>query len=207
MAEPSTPSGISKCLCGCWPGWRHGWRWAVITSFIILATAAGILRVEGRSWWCACGQPNLWAGDIWSPHNSQHLFDPYSLTHVLHGIILWGLLAWLCPQRVPSGRWTLAMLFEAGWEIVENSSFVIERYRAATMALGYQGDSAANSIGDILACALGIAIARRLGFWGSAALFLATEGLLLWWIRDDLLLNVIMLLYPIDAVKAWQMAH
>jgi hypothetical protein len=96
---------------------------------------------------------------------------------------------------------------EALWEVFENSAFVIERYRTATMAQGYSGDTIANSLGDILSCALGFVLARRLGFRGSIFLFLATEAVLLLWIHDSLLLNVVMLIHPIDAIKAWQTSH
>src|SRR5947209_7050197 len=103
------------------------------------------LRRQGRRWWCACGQPNLWSGDAWGPHNSQHLFDPYSLTHVQHGLIFCGLLAWAWPRMSLAWRLFVAVLVEASWEVVENSQFVIERYRSATAAQGYQGDTVANS--------------------------------------------------------------
>jgi hypothetical protein len=171
----------------------------------ILASAVVLLRHEGRLWWCACGQPYLWAGDPRGPHNSQHLLDPYSFTHVLHGVLLCGVLAWAVPRLPPAWRLVLAVLVEALWEVFENSAFVIGRYRAATAAVGYQGDTVANSLGDILSCAAGFVLARRLGFWGSLALFLVTEVVLLLWIRDSLLLSVLTLLHPINTVKAWQL--
>lgn len=182
---------------------RRLWPWLAMAT--VLATTACVLRSEGRSWWCACGRLSLWSGDVWSSHNSQHLFDPYSLTHVLHGVVLCGLLAWVFPRLAPVWRLCLVIAVEAAWEIVENSEFVIQRYRTLTMALDYHGDSVANSLGDILSCGVGFSIARRLGFLGSLALFLATEGVLVIWIRDSLLLNVLMLICPIDAIKAWQM--
>src|SRR6266478_7163481 len=132
------------------------------TLLIVLATIA-VLRVEGRVWWCACGKSNLWAGDAQSSHSSQHLFDPYSFTHILHGVLICGVLACGLPRLSPAWALTTAILLEALWEILENSPFIIERYRTATMALGYQGDSIANSLGDIFTCGLGFVVARRVG--------------------------------------------
>src|SRR5207248_298465 len=138
-------------------------------------------RSQGRLWWCACGQPNLWSGDAWGPHNSQHLLDPYSLTHVLHGVVFCGLFAWCCPRLRPAWQLWLTVVVESLWEVVENSAAVIERYRAATAALGYQGDTVANSLGDITSCALGFVLARRLGFRRSVVVFFVTEAILLLW--------------------------
>src|SRR5581483_7270327 len=148
------------------------------------------LRIQGRSWWCACGQPYLWESDPQGAHNSQHLFDPYSFTHILHGILLCGLRVWAVPRWTLPWQLCLAVGIEGLWEVFENSAFVIERYRAATLAQGYTGDTVGNSLGDILSCALGFLLARRLGFWRSCLLFLATETMLLVWIHDSLLLNV-----------------
>jgi hypothetical protein len=170
----------------------------------VLAVHITVLRWEGRRWWCACGQSNLWWGDTQSAHNSQHLFDPYSFTHILHGVLLCGLLAWLAPRLPAAWRFCLAVALEAVWEVIENSDIVIDRYRTATAAFGYRGDTVANSLGDILSCAVGFLLARRLGPWGSLALFVAIEAVLLVWIRDSLLLEVLMLFWPIDAIKRWQ---
>ena len=173
----------------------------------ILAVTVILLRSQGRLWRHDCGRILVWVGDAWSSHTSQHLFDPYSFTHVLHGLAFCGLLALLVPQW--SFRWRLcsAVALESVWEVFENSAFVINRYRAATVSLGYQGDSIVNSLGDITACALGFVIAWRLGWRRSAVVFLVTEVVLLLWIRDSLLLNVVMLLYPIEAIKIWQLGH
>jgi len=183
---------------------KHLWPW--LAMVLILTAASFQLRSQGRSWWCACGRPYLWVSDAQGPHNSQHLLDPYSFTHVLHGLLLCGLLVSVVPRLVPAKQLFLAVCVETLWEVFENSAFVIQRYRAATMALGYEGDTIANSLGDILCCAIGFLLARRLGLWGSVALFLLTEVVLLLWIHDSLLLNVVMLIYPIDAIKAWQTA-
>ena len=135
------------------------------------------------------------------------MFDPYSFTHVLHGVLLCGLLVWAVPRLAPTWQLCLAICIESLWEEFENSAFDSERYRAATMAQGYSGDTIANPLGDILSCALGFVLARRLGFWRSFALFLITEGVPLLWIHDSLFLNVVMLIYPIDAIKVWQTAQ
>ncbi|MCK6625002.1 MAG: DUF2585 family protein [Anaerolineae bacterium] len=179
------------------------WRpWLAALSILVLAALQ--LHNQGRLWMCDCGYIWLWSGDVWSSDNSQHWFDPYSFTHALHGFIFYWLLAWGLPRLALSWQLCLALFIEALWEIFENSAFVINRYREATAALGYQGDTVINSLGDIIACGIGFAIAWRLGFRRSLALFVITELVLLFWIRDNLTLNIIMLLYPIEAIKAWQ---
>src|SRR5205814_9789174 len=143
-----------------------------------------VLRAEGRRWWCACGSPALWTSDAWGPHNSQHLLDPYSFSHVSHGVLFYGLL-WLVARRLaPDWRFLLAVALEAGWEMAENSDAVINRFRAGTAAVGYRGDTVANSVGDVLCCVVGVLLARRLGVWWSVAVVVAIEGTLLLWIRD-----------------------
>lgn len=133
------------------------------------------------------------------------MLDPYSFTHVLHGFLLWGLLAWLPIRLSPVWRLFVAVSIEALWEVLENSAFVVERYREGTAALGYQGDTVVNSLSDILMCALGFALASHLGFRCTLALFVVTEVALIVRIRDSMLLNILMLNYPIEAIKAWQM--
>jgi uncharacterized protein DUF2585 len=179
-------------------------RWAWLIMVLIVAAAILQLRFQGRRWWCACGQPFLWSGNVWSAHNSQHLGDPYSFTHVLHGMLFYGALAWILPRVDWRWRFVGALTIEALWEVIENTQMVIDRYRETTISVGYTGDSVFNSLGDILSFAFGHALARRLGFWPSVAIFLVTESLLIFWIRDSLLLNVLMLLYPIEAVRVWQ---
>lgn len=173
----------------------------------ILAVTIILLRSQGRVWRHGCGRILVWVGDAWNSHTSQHLFDPYSFTHVLHGLAFCGLLALLASKLSLRWRLCVALALEAAWEVFENSAFVINRYRAATVSLGYQGDSIVNSLGDIAACALGFAIAWRLGWRRSIILFLVTEVVLLWWIRDSLTLNIVMLIYPIEALKIWQLGH
>jgi Protein of unknown function (DUF2585) len=154
-----------------------------------------------------CGQYSVWSGDIHSSHNSQHVLDPYSFTHILHGVALYGLLARGIPRLSLVWRLCLGTSIEALWEVVENSEAVIQRYREATVSLGYHGDTVANSLGDILSCCAGFALARQLGPRGSLVLYVATEVGLLLWIRDNLTLNVVMLIHPIDAIKKWQMGQ
>jgi hypothetical protein len=178
--------------------------WLAIVA--VLVVTAFQLRSQGRLWLCSCGYLLLWSGDPWSSDNSQHLLDPYSFTHMLHGFVLCELLAWLVTRL--SGVWQLwlAVSIEALWEVVENSEFVIRRYRAETAALGYHGDTIVNSLSDILVCGLGFVLARHLGLRRTLALFVVTEVALTFWIRDSLLLNILMMVYPIDEIKAWQAA-
>jgi hypothetical protein len=173
----------------------------------VLVAAAFELRAQGRLWVCACGRVLPWVGDAWSSDTSQHLFDPYTFTHVLHGLAFCGLIAWALPRVAWRWRLVLAVSAEALWEVIENTDFVINRYREATAALGYTGDTVVNSLGDIIACTLGFLLARRLGALRSALLFLATELALLLWIRDSLVLNIILLLYPSEKIRAWQAGH
>lgn len=173
------------------------------------ALAAFLLDQQGRLWICACGRVLVWAGDIWSADNSQHLFDPYSFTHILHGFVFFWVAAWLWPRLAFSWQLWLAILVEATWEVAENSEVIIQRYRDATLALGYNGDTIINSLSDIALCGVGVVVARYLGLRRTLALFVLTEVILILWIRDSFLLNVLMLLYPIDAIRVWQtqLAH
>jgi uncharacterized protein DUF2585 len=173
---------------------------------VVLVGAAFQLRSQGRLWWCSCDYLLLWSGDPWSSDNSQHLLDPYSFTHVLHGFALCGLLALTASRLTEAWQLWIAISIEAVWEVVENSRYVIQRYREETAALGYQGDTIVNSLSDILLCGIGFELARRLGFRRTLALFVVTEVALAVWIRDNLSLNVLMLIYPIEAVKEWQAA-
>ena len=173
---------------------------------VVLAGTAYQLRNQGRLWTCSCDYVLLWSGDAWSPDNSQHLLDPYSFTHVLHGFMFCGLLALVVPRIPAAWRLWMAVLIEAVWEVVENSAFVIDRYREETAALGYTGDTVLNSLSDIALCGIGFGLAHRFGFRPTLALFLVTEAVLAVWIRDGLTLNVVMLIYPIDAIREWQAA-
>jgi hypothetical protein len=177
-----------------------------ILIFAAIATMVFALSYQGRIWWCKWDAPiYLWSSDAWGTHNSQHLFDPYSFTHILHGIGFCGLLYLIFRRRI-SFAWLLfiAVLAESAWEVLENSNVVIERYRAATISLEYFGDSITNSVGDVLCCVTGFLIAHKLAFWRSLVLFVLTEIVLIFWIHDSLLINIIMLIHPIEAIKTWQ---
>jgi len=169
---------------------------------------AAIEHLMGRLLFCKCGIISLWSGNIWSNQNSQQLLDPYSFTHVLHGVLWYALLWLIFGKRVPVGvRLILAVVVESGWEVLENSSIIIDRYRAATISLDYYGDSIFNSMGDIMAMALGFAIAYRLPARATLIGAIFLDLILLWWIRDNLTVNIIMLIHPIEAIKHWQMVR
>jgi hypothetical protein len=169
----------------------------------MLVICLAYLIWQGRVAWCACGQPTPISVKVESMHNSQHLFDAYSLSHMLHGLLFLGLF-WFVPKLSLQWKFVLATAIEIAWEMMENSPFVIDRYRAATASFGYSGDSIANSMADIVSYAAGFFLARWLGLWKSIVAFIGTELLMLWLMRDNLSLNVLMLLWPIDAVKTWQ---
>jgi uncharacterized protein DUF2585 len=171
---------------------------------VILALQALTLHAMGRLTICSCGYVKLWHGVVQSSENSQHIFDWYSLTHVIHGFALY-LLFWLLLRRSPLAlRLMLAVIVEVGWEFLENSDFVITRYRADTISLDYFGDSIVNSLGDVVSMMFGFLVASRLPTWNAVAIAVTIELTLLYIIHDNLALNVIMLVHPIDAIKAWQ---
>lgn len=179
----------------------------IIGITAVLLSMGLLLWAEGRMFFCACGQFKVWVGDTCSSSNSQQLFDPYSFTHILHGFLLFWLLSLLPRKLAPGWRLILALALEAAWEVFENTKFVIDHYRTETAALGYEGDTIVNSFGD-LACALaGFLVARKLGLRRSLLMFLVMEVVLLVWIKDSLLLQLVMLLRPLDAIKLWQMCR
>ena len=141
---------------------RRALPWLAMAA-VLLGTAYQ-LRSQGRLLWCSCDYLLLWSGDPWSLDNSQYLLDPYSFTHVLHGFLFCGLIVLIAPRLSKAWQLWLAVSIEAVWELVENSEFVIQRYREETAALGYQGDTVVNSLADILLCGVGFVLARRLGF-------------------------------------------
>jgi hypothetical protein len=184
---------------------RSTWT-IVVAAVALVAAAAAIELAMGRVVMCRCGYVKLWQGVVNSPENSQHVTDWYTFSHVIHGIGFYALL-WLLARRVPVGVRLLAAVFiEAVWEVFENTPFVIDRYRTATIALDYYGDSLVNSVSDIAAMMIGFWIARRLPVLASVALVIALEVFAVVMIRDNLTLNIVMLLYPIEAIRQWQSA-
>lgn len=170
---------------------------------VIIFSAAWLYWI-GREPICKCGYIKLWHGQVISAENSQHISDWYTPSHIIHGFLFFGAL-WLVARRLSFGwRLVIATVIEAAWEILENSEAVIERYRAVTISLDYYGDSVLNTVADILAMVLGFYLAARLPVWLTVALALLFEATTIWLIRDGLALNVLMLVYPVDAVGAWQ---
>ena len=183
---------------------KRSWTYAV-AAVVIIAAAALVESGNGRLALCRCGYLKLWHGVVYSSENSQHLTDWYTPSHVLHGVGFYVLL-WLAARRLDVGaRFVLAVALEVAWEIAENMPFIIDRYRAATVSLDYYGDSIVNSVADIVAMMLGFWLARKAPVWASVTLFLAVEIGLALMIRDNLTLNILMLVHPLEGVKRWQL--
>jgi len=190
QSPPPAPTGLA---------WRH---WAGIA--LIIAVAALALHLLGRVFICKCGTIRLWHGVVFSAENSQHLTDWYTPTHVLHGLVFYVGARYLLARWSLGARLLAATLIEAAWEVLENTDWIIERYRQATISLDYFGDSIVNSAFDIAAMVVGFMIAARAPVWACVVLFFAIELVLAWVIRDNLTLNIVMLVWPVEAIRVWQ---
>jgi hypothetical protein len=176
----------------------------IVAIGLVLLLVVVSLRVEGRMFLCDCGHFAVWTSDTCSSQTSQQLFDPYSFTHVLHGFLFFWLIALLFRRVTPTWQVWLALLLEGAWEVFENTQFVIDKYRTETAALGYQGDTIVNSLGDLTCALAGFLLARKLGMRWSLIAFVLVEVVLTLSIHDGLLLQILMLVRPVEAIKLWQ---
>jgi hypothetical protein len=185
---------------------RLTWRNTALIVAALIVLQVLLLMAQGHTLICPCGHIKLWHGITHSRENSQQLFDWYSFTHVVHGFALYFGI-WLLWRDGPlAARLILAVLIEGGWEVLENSQLVIERYRAQTVWREYYGDSVVNSVSDTIMMTTGFLIAARLPAKATVALALVMETSLIYLIRDSLALNLLMLIHPFEAIRNWQAA-
>jgi Protein of unknown function (DUF2585) len=183
---------------------RRRWRVATLAVLTVIVVTAAIEYAMGRVPICRCGYVKLWHGVVYSAENSQHLTDWYTFSHLIHGIGFYAVLSAVARRLPLAVRLVLAVVMEAAWEVLENTPMVIDRYRTVTIALDYYGDSVLNSVSDILAMLVGFAMARRLPVRATLALVAAMEVGVGAMIRDNLTLNIIMLIHPLDVIRRWQ---
>ena len=176
----------------------------ILFTILIILAVAGYEFYTGRSPLGPDGMFGWWDEDIWGSHNSQRVADAYSFSHIIHGMVFYAFL-WVVARRVPvKYRFVIAILMEAAWELLENSPIIINRYRESTIAQGYVGDSILNSVSDVLMAGIGFILARFSKVWVTVFLIVAMELGCLWWIRDNLTLNVLMLVSPSEKIREWQ---
>jgi Protein of unknown function (DUF2585) len=178
--------------------------WSSLWPLALIITFALVLLSMGREPICKCGYVKFWHGITYSAENSQHITDWYSFSHVIHGFIFYGVLHLIGPRWSFAAKLGLATLIEGAWEVFENTDFIINRYREATISLDYYGDSVLNSVSDILAMMIGFYAASRLPVLVTVALAITMELTVGYLIRDNLTLNIIMLLWPVEGIKTWQ---
>jgi hypothetical protein len=171
---------------------------------VLIASTALLERQMGRPWKYRNGPVRVWSGQIQSDQNSQQIADPYTFTHITHGAAFYGLTTLVMPKAAIGMRLVTAVAIEGAWESYENTDTVVQRYREATISLGYYGDSVLNSVGDIVACILGFLLTRKLPRAATWSWIVAVEVILALWIRDNLMLNILMLVWPLDVIKQWQ---
>lgn len=183
--------------------WVKYWV-VIIGALLVMGLTGGIEYSTGRSLLGPDGMFGWWEGSVWSSENSQRVADAYSFSHIIHGILFYAFL-WLVARKVPMKyRFVMALVLEAGWELLENSPIIIDRYRAVTIAQGYIGDSVLNSVSDVVMAGIGFVISMYSKFWVSVFLIIAMEVGCLFWVRDNLTLNIVMLAYPSETLKNWQ---